>query len=787
MSKLYVFIIVFVISVFQIQAQNSDVYLTLKNNQQFFEVHTASYYLEDASAKLTLQQLLLPENQQKFLKTKKIAPTFTNTNSIIWFRVKIENQCNNTQWVLENARAFTDSISLFVLNDSNQVVATKHTGLMVAFSQRDFKTNYHLFNIQIPQNAKYSYYFRIKSNKSIQFPLTISTYKQSFEDIAGERIAQGLFFGFAMLIILYNLFLYFSIRERLFIFYVSYSFCALLQHATQQGFVHEYITANIPAINYYGTMMFLFAPVAYALFCIEMLNLKQYPKLKLVQYTFIGISVLFFILSTTHLMPLIVLSKLLRVTIFSQVIITFFIAIWLVYQGYKPAKVFLLAASGFIAGVLITIIKELNLIPYNAFTNYASQMGSAWEMLMLSFAVGAKINQFRNEKKLAEAKAHQATVENARLVQEQNQILEQKVTERTARLVEANEELHQQQEELISINDALAQQKEIIQEQKEQMEITFSQLKITSARLDSSISYARQIQQVILPDHAEILNFFSSYFTIYLPKDIVSGDFYWFIDLGVQKNERNEISENSISSKDLDILEAISQKIIFDFEDVKPAKPAINNKQQATIQKTIQKSLFVLADCTGHGVSGAFMSMIGHTLLHEIIDYGKITDPAKILRALDKAITNVLRQKEGKNSDGMDISVCLFEKNLETQEVAMTFAGAKTVIYCSIDKKLQRLNGNKSFIGGLSKKEKEFTNQIINLHQDDIIYCLSDGYADQNNENRQSIGTAILTNLFQEIQELPMEEQQKLLSQFLAQHQGKEQQRDDITVVGLKI
>lgn len=784
MIKLYQIICLCLLFFSQIQAQNSDLRLTLKNNQQFFEVHTASYYLEDVTEKLTLRQLLLPENQQKFVKTNKISPTFTNTNSVIWFRVKIENKSDINQWVLENARAFTDSLSMFILNDSNQVIHTRHTGLMVAFSQRDFKTNHHLFSTQIPQNATYCYYFRIKSNKSIQFPLTIATYEKSFEDVAIKRIAQGLFFGFAMLIILYNLFLYFSIREKVFILYVTYSLFALMQHATQQGFVHEYFTANIPAINYYATMVFLLAPIAYASFCIEILNLKQYPKLKLVQYTFIGIAILLIVLVITDFISFVGLSKLLRVIIFSQVIITFFIAIWLVYQGYKPAKVFLLAASGFIAGVLISIFKELDLIPYNTFTNYASQMGSAWEMLMLSFAVGSKINQFRNDKKLAEAKAHQATVENARLVQEQNQILEQKVTERTARLVEANEELHQQQEELISINDALEQQKTIIQEQKEQMEITFSQLKITSERLDSSISYARQIQEVILPTDTEMLKFFSNYFAIYLPKDIVSGDFYWFINLGIQKNDRNEIAENPISTKDLDILEAISQKIIFDFEDT---KPVTKNKPQQIVQSNIHKSLFVLADCTGHGVSGAFMSMIGHTLLHEIVDYGKVTDPAKILRTLDKAIINVLRQNEGKNTDGMDISVCLFEKNLETQEVVMTFSGAKTVIYCSIDKKLQKLNGNKSFIGGLSRKEKEFTNQIINLKQNDIIYCLSDGYADQNNENRQSIGNAILTNLLQEIQELPLEEQQKLLLQFLAQHQGKEQQRDDITVVGLKM
>jgi serine phosphatase RsbU (regulator of sigma subunit) len=774
MSKLYKLLVIVFFLASKAQAQS----VILTDQQKTFDANPVCFYLEDKTAKLSIKDILLAENQTKFIRNTKPVPVFANTNSAIWFRVTVENQSIESKWLLENVRAYTDSISFFAVSDSNTVSITKHIGLLVPFQQRDFKTNYTVFDLTIPTNSKQTYYFRIKSNKSIQFPLTFSTYSQAFEDVAMRRMAQGLYFGFALLIILYNLFLYFSIREKTFLWYVCYACMVLVQNALQQGFTHEYLTGNIPSINEHSILIFVIAPAFYALFCIEMLNLKNYPKLRYSQYFFIGVYILITVISPLQLISLAGLSKFLRLFITTQSLLAIGIAIWLVIQKYQPARFFLLASSLFLLSVFVAAAKELGFIPYNAFTNYAVQYGSAWEMLMLSFALGAKMNQFKQEKREAEARAYQTTVENARLVQEQNQVLEQKVTERTARLVEANEELHQQQEELISINDALEKQKETIDTQKKQLEITILQLQSTSERLDASIRYAQQIQEVILPDSKELLQFFSTYFSIYLPKDIVSGDFYWFVDLGTEKNE---YVENTVSLKDLDILEAISQKIIFDIEET---KPQISNTKQYL---STQKAIFVLADCTGHGVSGAFMSMIGHTLLHEIINYGKITEPAKILRALDQAIGKVLKQKEGKNTDGMDISVCLLEKNMQTKEVLLTFAGAKTSIFYSQNQQIKRLQGERSFIGGIFKKEKTFVNQKITLQKNDIIYCLSDGYADQNNENRQSIGTAILTNILQDLQTIPFAEHQEILHKFLQQHQGSEVQRDDITVLGLKI
>ncbi len=790
MRSFFYFLILF-ISFGNLVAQNGttkpSLSLILQNGQTSVEANSVCYFLEDKTQKLDLQAILKPENQIKFVRNTKDVLILKNTASIIWVRIALENRSQQNQWLIESSRAFTDSITLYTLNDSNKVISTKHTGLLVPLKQRDVATSYTLFYTSIPQNSKQNYYFRIKTNKSFQLPLNIVSEKTAFENLGLRQTGQGFYFGFAILITLYNLFLYFSVREKIFIRYVAYVFFSMFQNALQMGFIYQFFSADFPIFNLYASVFFTTAPIFYALFCIEMLNLKQYPKLKLLQQIYI---VLHLICAISLFLSNIATPfvTFLRVIVFTQSLVGVGIGLFVIAKGNKSARLFFIATSVLLAGVLISLGKEMGILPYNVFTNNSIQIGGVWEMLMLSFAVGSKINQYRKEKQVAEIKSHKAALENARLVQEQNYILETKVKERTVELQEANEELHQQQEELIATNDALGRQTQTIQMQKQELETTFDKLKTTSDRLDSSIRYAQQIQEVILPDKQTMLNFFDDYFAIYLPKDLVSGDFYWFVDLGLQKKEVAEIP-NSMSVKDLDILEAISQKIIFDFEE--PTQKSTNKKitQQNQEGQTIHKSLFVLADCTGHGVSGAFMSMIGHTLLHEIVSYGEKTEPAKILRTLNNAIINVLKQKEGKNADGMDISVCLLEKNIATQKTTLTFAGAKTAIYHHNHetKIIQKIKGERIFIGGFSNKERIFTNQIIELSKGDTIYCFSDGYADQNDANRQAMGVVKVEQILAEIQELSLKQQQEFLLKSLQQHQGNEMQRDDITVLGLRM
>ncbi len=328
--------------------------------------------------------------------------------------------------------------------------------------------------------------------------------------------------------------------------------------------------------------------------------------------------------------------------------------------------------------------------------------------------IAMQITNFENAN--AKLKANEEIIKKSYIKLKEN---ESKIKEQNAEMLTQNEELFQQQEELSIINTSL--------------ETTFKELKSTSDRLSKSIQYANQIQQLILPKKEKLDSFFNEHFVIYLPKDVVSGDFYWFTKL-----------------KD-------------------------------------DKAIFILADCTGHGVPGAFMSMIGNTLLHEIIKVKNISSPAEILLELHKSIRNVLKQKESKNSDGMDISVCLFEKNTETKESQITFAGAKSTLFYVKDKLVYQVDGSKATVGGFTEKERTFENHIFTLKEDEIVYFTSDGYIDQNNFNRERFGSNKFKQLLNAISYLSIKEQKQAMLTALEKHQQSELQRDDISVVGIKL
>ncbi len=303
---------------------------------------------------------------------------------------------------------------------------------------------------------------------------------------------------------------------------------------------------------------------------------------------------------------------------------------------------------------------------------------------------------------------------NVLLAEQQNEIVMQ------------NEELHQNQEELITLNDLLTSQ-------KGEVESLFSKLIITSEQLNKSIRYASRIQELMLPEKTDLDKFFTDKFIIYRPKDVVSGDFYWFSQINPQK------------------------------------------------------AILVVADCTGHGVPGAFMSMLGSTLLHQIININRVYNPAQILHYQHINIQNLLKQNAGKNNDGMDISVCLLEKNPDTATTVLTFAAAKSSIYIRNKEKLEKLDGDRHFLGGMDTVAGSFNNHTRILSEGDFLYLFTDGLCDQNNNKRKRIGNAAIENVLNENYHKNLNTQKQVLFRLLEHHQQHENQRDDITFLGLKI
>lgn len=250
--------------------------------------------------------------------------------------------------------------------------------------------------------------------------------------------------------------------------------------------------------------------------------------------------------------------------------------------------------------------------------------------------------------------------------------------------------------------------------------------------ITDSIRYALTIQQAVLPTSEEMNRLFDEYFVIFKPKDIVSGDFYW----------------------------------------------TVNYKG---------KTFVAVIDCTGHGVPGGFMSMIGNALLNEIVTIERIFSPAAILERLHKDVRAALQQEKAKNDDGMDISIFCLDKTEEGNKI--TFAGAKQSMYYTENHNIYKIGGNRMSIGGRRNKKRTetFTEKTIVLPNQSMIYLMSDGFADQSDLQGKKIGSIKIIEQLSKISQLSADKQKEKLDTLLEQHQRSAPQRDDITLLGIRL
>lgn len=287
--------------------------------------------------------------------------------------------------------------------------------------------------------------------------------------------------------------------------------------------------------------------------------------------------------------------------------------------------------------------------------------------------------------------------------------------------------------QLLNRNDEISRQKTEIEAQSHQLTEAFN-------KITDSIRYAETIQQAILPDKAKMQAVLGDYFVIAKAKDIVSGDFYWLSQVGEMR-------------------------------------------------------FVAVVDCTGHGVSGGFMTMIGHTLLNEIINDQGVYSPAEVLYLLNQGVSHVLEKQIQHIAIGMEISLCRIEPITDNPtQMKLTFAGAKRPLF-SIPyiqtlngaATIQELRGDRDPIGFNVQRAREYQNQEIIVEKGSLFYMVSDGFADQANPVNQRFGTPRLKKILSEIANQSLAEQKRLLENALLEFQETTAQRDDITLLGVRV
>ena len=275
------------------------------------------------------------------------------------------------------------------------------------------------------------------------------------------------------------------------------------------------------------------------------------------------------------------------------------------------------------------------------------------------------------------------------------------------------------------------QEKEIYRLRHIELKEAYDIIEEKNKYITAGINYARRIQQAMLPKPSEIPGLDESIFILYLPKDIVSGDFYWFSQAG-------------------------------------------------------EKLVITAADCTGHGVPGALMSMLGISFLREIVKNRRITESGQILNELRKEVKRALHQKgiRDEAKDGMDMSLCV----LDMTKNVIQYSGANNNLYLIHEDELIEYHANRMPIGIYDLEDKGFTSQNIKFSSGDLIYMFSDGYADQfGGYNHKKYKYLTLKSLLLKIHKLHLSNQKEKLQEEFHNWKGTNPQIDDVLIIGMKL
>jgi len=352
------------------------------------------------------------------------------------------------------------------------------------------------------------------------------------------------------------------------------------------------------------------------------------------------------------------------------------------------------------------------------------------------------------------------TIASIRNKEHINSMLEQ-AQEYTHKLETQEEELRQNLEEIAATQENLAhqntelkkseqtikEQNKILVNQESVMRTNMEQLQQVQTELEqrnkeiaeqhkliqSSINYATNIQKAILPSQAELTNAFRDYFLIYKPKNKISGDFYW-------------------------------------------------------LHKTKEKTLVALIDCTGHGVPGGFMSLIGSNLLNQIVIEKQNTVPGEILEYVHNGIRKLLRQSEKNGGDGMVASLCSFEKQSDGTTKLHYSSTKQFIFYHNGTPKIQVLKGERKILGGWQQEKRRTfaTNEMV-LQPDTTLYLTTDGILDLPNRRRKRLGVSGLLSVLEEVKTQSFSLQKKALNSAIAQHTYGSEQRDDVSILAILI
>lgn len=631
-------------------------------------------------------------------------PTFGFSASHHWIRIRIFNFENSASYrILEVNNPILNQCNLYEIKNE-RAVKRFSAGDDHVFAERPVDHLNFQFPIHMEPNSSIELLLQVSSlGEQLQVPLGLWDAAELTVRDEKDRLLRGIYFGIILFVLLFNSFIYLIIREKSSVYYVLYVFALLMLQLSLGGFAFRYLwpessyMANIA--NPFFASLSIFALIRFTqLF----LNLKEfYPRLNKAYYVIATLVAANAILSLIYtpgvfrasVLTINILALLLNILIVPTVVMV-------MRKDFKPARFFLYAFVALVTSVFFFILNNFGVFRSEFYAAYGLQIGSALEVILLSFAIVDKFKRFRED-----AFARLVTINQMKA--RANEDLEKKVVERTEEITAAKLVVEQQKEEIVD-----------------------------------SIRYAERIQKSLLPSEGEITRLFEENFVLFKPRDIVSGDFYWFGE----------------------------------------TRPNRQWKEGAPMR------LFAAVDCTGHGVPGALMSILGHNGLEQCIHATEVNSPGTALRHINNEIIRTLQHEKhiGDTAvrDGMDMVLCAYDPAARQ----LHFAGSKNNIYIYRGSDFIEIKGDRTSIGAdWMETAACFTDHVIDILPGDRVYAFTDGYPDQfGGERNKKLKSRPLLDIIAQFAEMGMEEQKLLLSRTFELWRGENEQIDDVCLLGIK-
>lgn len=462
----------FILSLFICLATEAQVTLNVYDTTGITIVGKYFALFEDKSAALTIDEVTKAENAVLFVNSAADIPNYNITNSKVWCRFKIVNHGSSNDWYLESSNGSLGNIELYSKRIGGFVLT--RSGFDDPPDRRELFSNRPVFRLNLPKDSVSEFYLHVWDKLPLQANFSIAKLPDLIKQNHSLDFFHGAFYGLLFMLIIYNLFIFFSVRDRVFIYYIIYIACNAFFISYANGYGSHLPAWLTYAMKVHPSWVPFLLGSATSLFMINFLDLKHnLPggyRISIGMVILLMMVVPLDLIGYTDIGVLMVQVLGLGLSIYSIVM-----AYKVFKKGYRPAKFYLIAFGFYLTGLFMYISADAQLIPFNSFTHNALEIGTAFEAILLSMAVGDKISNFKREKEVAQEEALRAAQENERLVREQNIVLEQKVKERTAEL------------EL---------QKALVEEKNKDI-------------LDS-IRYAKRIQQSLLPQETFIKRILSA-------------------------------------------------------------------------------------------------------------------------------------------------------------------------------------------------------------------------------------------------------------------------------------